>query len=102
MESLRVRNSWVCLFYIHSIGEFPLILERWISLSLFPCSDRFDYFRRHNHEYFTVVIDDLKKGRIAAAGTVMIERKFIHEAGLVGHIEDIVSHPNYRGKNMGR
>lgn len=49
-----------------------------------------------------MVIEDLKKGRIAAAGTIMIERKFIHEAGLVGHIEDIVSHPNYRGKNMGR
>ena len=31
----------------------------------------------------------------------LIERKFIHENGLVGHIEDIVVHKEYRKMNFG-
>ncbi|KAI9033309.1 acyl-CoA N-acyltransferase [Hyaloraphidium curvatum] len=80
------------LSHLTTVGEFTK--DKFL--------DRYAYFKKHNHEYFTIVIEDLKKNRIAAAGTVFVERKFIHEAGLVGHIEDIVSHPGYRGKNMGR
>ena len=32
----------------------------------------------------------------------MVERKFIHECGLVGHIEDIVVHSDCRGKKFGQ
>ena len=31
-----------------------------------------------------------------------VERKFIHENGLVGHLEDIVVHKDYRKLNFGR
>ncbi|KAJ3366745.1 Glucosamine-phosphate N-acetyltransferase-like protein [Allomyces javanicus] len=64
--------------------------------------DRFAYLKAHAHEYFTIVIEDLKTQRIAAAGTVLVERKFIRNLGLVGHIEDIVVHENYRGLQFGR
>jgi glucosamine-phosphate N-acetyltransferase len=65
-------------------------------------TDRFEFMRKSAFHYFVVVIEDLATGRIAASGTLVLERKFIHEGGLVGHIEDIVSNSAYRGKNLGR
>ncbi|KAI9206188.1 acyl-CoA N-acyltransferase [Polychytrium aggregatum] len=64
--------------------------------------DRFSYLKAHNHEYFTIVIEDVKKSLIIAAGTVFVERKFVHNTGLVGHIEDIVTLQTYRGLNLGK
>jgi glucosamine-phosphate N-acetyltransferase len=64
--------------------------------------DRYNYFKAHNHEYFTIVIEDVQKKVIVGAGTLLVERKFIHSNGLVGHIEDIVTHSDYRGLNLGR
>lgn len=46
-------------------------------------TERFEYFKKHNHEYFTIVIEDEKLETIVAAGTVFIERKFIRDNGLV-------------------
>jgi GNAT superfamily N-acetyltransferase len=48
------------------------------------------------------VIEDVAKSRIVGAGTILVERKFVHHNGLVGHIEDIVTHSEYRGHNLGR
>ncbi|KAI8923883.1 acyl-CoA N-acyltransferase [Entophlyctis helioformis] len=64
--------------------------------------ERFAYLRAHNHEYYTIVIEDVAKARIIGAGTLLVERKFVHNGGLVGHIEDIVTHSDYRGHNLGR
>ena len=33
---------------------------------------------------------------------MFLERKFIHGCGLVGHIEDIVTDTNVRGKGLGK
>ncbi|KAJ3253703.1 Glucosamine-phosphate N-acetyltransferase-like protein [Boothiomyces macroporosus] len=63
--------------------------------------DRYNYLKKHNHEYFTIVIEDTVKQVIVGAGTIFVERKFVHHNGLVGHIEDIVTHSEYRGKNLG-
>ncbi|KAJ3122386.1 Glucosamine-phosphate N-acetyltransferase-like protein [Nowakowskiella sp. JEL0407] len=64
--------------------------------------ERFSYLKAHNHEYFTIVIEDTKKAKIVGAGTIFVERKFVHLNGLVGHIEDIVTHKDYRGMNLGK
>lgn len=56
---------------------------------------------KHNHEYFTIVIEDTSKQLIVGAGTIFVERKFVHLNGLVGHIEDIVTHKEYRGMSLG-
>ena len=45
-----------------------------------------------------VAIDDNK---IVGSTTLLIEQKFIHEGGLVGHIEDVVVRKNYEGKGIG-
>lgn len=51
---------------------------------------------------YVIVIEDVLKHHIAAAGTLLIELKFLRGGGLVGHIEDIVTDKSYRGKNLGK
>ena len=41
-------------------------------------------------------------GKIVATGTLLVERKFIHNLGSVGHIEDIVVDLSYRGHKLGQ
>ncbi|RKO94881.1 hypothetical protein CAUPRSCDRAFT_1903, partial [Caulochytrium protostelioides] len=49
-----------------------------------------------------IVIEHVAKRHIVAAGTIFVERKFVHANGLVGHIEDIVSHREARGLHLGQ
>src|SRR5690349_13779660 len=63
---------------------------------------QYAYFAAHSHEYFIVVVEDLSKGRIAGCGTMMLERKFIHDLGMCGHLEDVVTSPDYRGMYFGK
>ena len=45
-----------------------------------------------------VAIDNNK---IVGSTTLLIEQKFIHDGGLVGHIEDVVVRKEYEGKGIG-
>lgn len=45
--------------------------------------DRFAYLKAHNYEYFTIVIEDTNAKLIVGAGTLVVERKFVHKNGLV-------------------
>lgn len=51
--------------------------------------------------YFIVVIEDLSCQQIVASGTLVVEQKFIHSCGRVGHIEDIVVAKGQQGKRFG-
>ncbi|HET6517263.1 MAG TPA: GNAT family N-acetyltransferase [Nitrosopumilaceae archaeon] len=50
-----------------------------------------------NHKIFVAVVDD----RIIGSTTLLIEPKFIHKAGHVGHIEDVVVSKNFQGRGVG-
>ena len=52
--------------------------------------------------YKMVVIEDVQQGKIIGAGSLIIERKFILDLGICGHIEDVVVESPYRGRNLGR
>ncbi|SVC82143.1 uncharacterized protein METZ01_LOCUS334997, partial [marine metagenome] len=52
------------------------------------------------HKLF--VIEDVARNTIVSMGTLIIETKFIHNCGKVGHIEDIVVDRNIRGKGLGK
>lgn len=41
------------------------------------------------------------EGKIVGAATLLIESKFIHDGGLVGHIEDVVVGKDFQGKKIG-
>ena len=47
---------------------------------------------------YVAIIDD----RIAGTAAVIIEPKFIHSAGVVGHIEDVAVHPAFQKHGVGR
>ena len=40
-------------------------------------------------------------GKIVGSTTLLIESKFIHDGGLVGHIEDVVVNKEYQGQKIG-
>jgi glucosamine-phosphate N-acetyltransferase len=50
------------------------------------------------HRIFVAVKDD---GQIIGSTTLLIEQKFIHDGGKVGHIEDVTVNKNYEGKGVG-
>jgi len=45
-----------------------------------------------------VAVDDNK---IVGSTTLLVEQKFIHDGGFVGHIEDVVVRKDYEGKGIG-
>tara|TARA_B100001079_G_scaffold270127_1_gene283780 strand:+ start:2562 stop:2996 length:435 start_codon:yes stop_codon:yes gene_type:complete len=40
-------------------------------------------------------------GKIVGSTTLLIEQKFIHEGGIVGHIEDVVVKKEFEGQGIG-
>ena len=43
-----------------------------------------------------LVMEDVERKIIVGSGTLLLEKKFIHSGGSVGHLEDVVTHPLYR------
>lgn len=54
-----------------------------------------------NGQTVVAVVHDLTKDRILAAGTLLVEPKFIHDCSAVGHIEDLVVDSQCRGMKLG-
>lgn len=52
-----------------------------------------------DEKIFVVVGED---GKVIGSTTLIIEQKFIHRGGLVGHIEDVVTHKDFRGMGVGK
>ncbi|KAI9788874.1 MAG: Glucosamine-phosphate N-acetyltransferase-like protein [Peltula sp. TS41687] len=69
--------------------------ERW--------NERYEWMSKRNADghgdYFVLIIWDGQK--VVGTGTLMVERKFIHDLGLVGHIEDIAVAKDQQGKKLG-
>ena len=53
--------------------------------------------------YYIVVIEDTNKpgANVVGTGALIVERKFIHSLGAVGHIEDIAVAKDQQGKKLG-
>jgi len=49
-----------------------------------------------------VIYVAIYNGEIIGATTLLIEQKFIHDGGKVGHIEDVVVRKEYQGKGVGK
>ena len=50
-----------------------------------------------NHIIYVAEID----GKIVGSTTLLIEQKFIHKGGIVGHIEDVVVKKEFEGQGIG-
>jgi glucosamine-phosphate N-acetyltransferase len=53
-----------------------------------------------NHTIY--VLEDTLAHVIVGSITMFVEEKIIHNMGKVAHIEDVVIHPNYQGKQLGK
>ncbi len=51
-----------------------------------------------NHKIFVAIIDE----KVVGSTTLFIEPKFIHQGGLVGHIEDVIVVKEFQGKGIGK
>ena len=49
---------------------------------------------------YTIAVAELG-GKVVGSTTLLIEQKFIHNGGLVGHIEDVVVDKNHQGQKIG-
>lgn len=62
--------------------------------------ERYNFMASRNDTYYILVICD-SESKVVGTGAVIVERKFIHNMGLVGHIEDIAVAKNQQGKKLG-
>lgn len=58
------------------------------------------YKKIKNNPVYQIFVAELE-GRIVGAITLLVEQKFIHSAGKVGHIEDVVVRKGFEGKGIG-
>ncbi|KKA28509.1 hypothetical protein TD95_002888 [Thielaviopsis punctulata] len=79
-----------CLRVLTTVGD--------ISQEAFE--QRFEWMVRQDG-YYVLVIEDTASGKIVGTGALIVERKFIHNLGLVGHIEDIAVAKDQQGKKLG-
>ncbi|EDN06641.1 glucosamine 6-phosphate N-acetyltransferase [Histoplasma capsulatum] len=73
-----------------AVGDFTV--EQW--------NERYDWMAKRGEEYFLLVICD-GSGRVVSTGSLIVERKFIHSLGMVGHVEDIAVEMGQQGKKLG-
>ncbi|ERS98263.1 glucosamine-phosphate N-acetyltransferase [Sporothrix schenckii 1099-18] len=62
--------------------------------------ERYNYFAQQKGTYYVLVIEDTV-GKVVGTGALVVERKFIHNLGIVGHIEDIAVAKDQQGKKLG-
>lgn len=58
-------------------------------------------FDKINSNQDQLIIVALLDGKVVGATTLLIETKFIHNGGKVGHIEDVVVNKEYQKKGIG-
>ncbi|GAA5977311.1 hypothetical protein JCM5350_002425 [Sporobolomyces pararoseus] len=51
--------------------------------------------------YFPIVLVSKSTGQLVGAATLVVELKFLRGGGKVGHVEDVVVHPDMQGKKLG-
>ena len=80
------------LSQLTSVGEISR--EEWEA--------RWHQLRDSNSTYYVIVLEDRSLARVVGAATLVRERKFIHNCGSVGRLEDVVVSDDYRGRQLGK
>jgi len=55
-----------------------------------------------DQNYIIIVAEDLESKKVIGTATLLIEQKFIHNGGKVGHIEDVATRKGFEGMGVGR
>lgn len=83
------RGFLECLSVLTVVGE--------VSFDLFK-----QQFERRNGIVTTMVCVDTERDIVCGTASLVLEPKFIHGCGAVGHIEDVAVQPEYAGRGVGR
>lgn len=59
----------------------------------------FDKISKNPHQIIYVAVENSK---VIGSASILIEQKFIHNGGKVGHIEDVVVGKEFQGKGIGQ
>ena len=73
-------------------------LRKASNISRERAEEVFDKIKKNPEHIIAVAIKDNK---VIGSATLLIEPKFIHDGGNVGHIEDVVVDKNHQGKKIG-
>ncbi|WBW73079.1 ER membrane fatty acid alpha-oxygenase Mpo1 [Schizosaccharomyces osmophilus] len=52
--------------------------------------------------YYTIVVEDKESRKIVGTATLFVERKFIRGNGICAHVEDVVVHPKFQNRSIGK
>lgn len=59
----------------------------------------FDKISKNSHHVIYVALEGSK---VIGSASILIEQKFIHDGGKVGHIEDVSVRKEFQGKGVGK
>jgi glucosamine-phosphate N-acetyltransferase len=59
-------------------------------------------FEIHSYPFYAIFVAVKQDGDLIGSITILIEQKFIHNGGKVGHIEDVVTRKGYEGIGVGK
>jgi glucosamine-phosphate N-acetyltransferase len=60
------------------------------------------YFHPGRHTIHTLVAIDEPSTKVVGTLSLWVEKKYIHQGGLVGHVEDFAVHDDYRNQGIGK
>jgi ribosomal protein S18 acetylase RimI-like enzyme len=99
-ENLEIRNIQYADYY----KEYLELLKFLTFIE--PDKITFDEFKifvdRLNNEHQIFVIEDIRQKKILGTITILIEKKLIHNMGVVCHIEDLVVDNRVRNMGLGK
>ena len=85
------------LGYLDVLEQLTTVESESISYTEFK-----NHFNNQSDNVKSFVMKDRKNNKITGCGTIVIEKKYIHKLGSVGHIEDIVIDKEYRKYGLGK
>ena len=63
---------------------------------------QFDAMLERPDTYYVLCFVHTETGKIVASASLIVERKFLRNAGMVGHVEDVVVDPECKGQSLGK
>jgi glucosamine-phosphate N-acetyltransferase len=63
--------------------------------------ERFDWMTESGC-YYVIMVVEKSTGKAIATGTLIVEKKFIHECCIRGRVEDVVVHDSQRKRGLGK
>ena len=94
MSNYKIRKLEINDYY----KGYMNLLKQLTNASDISYEDFCNHFNKINSDIFVIE----NNNSIIASGSLLIEKKFIHNMSSVGHIEDIVVSKDYRGNNLGK